>query len=237
MITQKRIIMMELKIKWIATLQLFCLLSSAQVVLNTEESVHNYLQGTWCLTSSCGGVVGDCQPVGSESKRKIEFTNLYSEQDSSSYRIYKQDTIESEGKIGLSDLGEGNSKVWQLENLKAWYPDNKVSLEPIHNDTLALVYGNGAVWDIYVREASSSLIQEKESSKEIVCFPNPCESVLYIKSNVEILNVTIKDLYGKVINCFDDPDNCMDVSSIPSGTYIICIKSHDHFYTQKLLLL
>ncbi len=207
----------------------------AQVVLNTEESVHNYLQGTWSLTSSCGGAVGDCQPFGSEDKREIEFTNLYSEQDSLGYRIYKQDTIESEGKMGLSYLGEGNSKVWQLENLKAWYPDNKVSLEPIHNDTLALVYGNGAVWDLYVRKATASFIREKEINTEIVCYPNPCRSILFFKTSVEIRTVTLKDLYGKVIKRFDTPKASIDVSNLPSGTYLVFVESGNNVYIQKVI--
>lgn len=71
-----------------------------------------------------------------------------------------------------------------------------------------------------------------ESQKNISIYPNPTSDFLNIKTeNIKVKSSTIYDLSGKQI--FSTQDSSIDVGFLPSGVYVIVIKTENGEKTFK----
>lgn len=69
---------------------------------------------------------------------------------------------------------------------------------------------------------------------ELGIYPNPVSDILNIKTQEEVLNVTVYDITGKSINTKVN-NNQIDVSSFTKGIYIINIATENASYVQKFI--
>ncbi|TAG57569.1 MAG: DUF4465 domain-containing protein [Cytophagales bacterium] len=59
---------------------------------------------------------------------------------------------------------------------------------------------------------------------DLQIYPNPCTDKLYIKSDIELINITIYDSFGsKILNIINE--NVIDISSLKPGIYIVDINN------------
>jgi hypothetical protein len=63
-------------------------------------------------------------------------------------------------------------------------------------------------------------VSEIELKKDINVYPNPTTDYLYINSEIEIKNVIISDLNGRIINDLQFYDNKMFLGNLENGLYI-----------------
>ena len=79
------------------------------------------------------------------------------------------------------------------------------------------------------------LDENKEfKSNSISIYPNPTSSILNIKSDFKIDNVSVVDMIGRKINIRLVGEK-VDVKNLPSGTYIINIETKEGVSTQKFI--
>ncbi|MFH2144248.1 MAG: T9SS type A sorting domain-containing protein [Bacteroidota bacterium] len=73
-------------------------------------------------------------------------------------------------------------------------------------------------------------ISSYNSLKDIFVYPNPANDVVYVS---EIANITIVNMLGQVVASVINA-NQINVSEIPSGTYIIQVQTENNISTQKI---
>lgn len=75
-------------------------------------------------------------------------------------------------------------------------------------------------------------------SDAVEIYPNPTDGLLYIKSESEIISVTVTDITGKVIMNENGSSNEMtvDLSSNAKGFYLLKVVTEDNSYTKKIVL-
>lgn len=67
-------------------------------------------------------------------------------------------------------------------------------------------------------------------------YPNPVSDFLYIKNaKLTIENISIYNLLGVLIYSKCYSESAIDLQNIPSGVYLIEVKSNNEFYRQKIL--
>lgn len=84
------------------------------------------------------------------------------------------------------------------------------------------------------QDAGITAIDETENP-EIVIFPNPATTMLYIKGINHDVKVSVFDLYGKMViqkNCID---HLIDISDLCNGIYTIRIADKNTLYSKKFV--
>lgn len=85
--------------------------------------------------------------------------------------------------------------------------------------------------NLYRFEPGSVSINEKEFTFEI--YPNPAKDRIFIKNEPElIINYEIYTVTGEIIEHSTRVDeNGIDLTNLPAGTYLLCLKNEENFYT------
>ncbi|MDR0790362.1 MAG: C25 family cysteine peptidase [Bacteroidales bacterium] len=102
--------------------------------------------------------------------------------------------------------------------------------------------GSDAVWIDNVKiptMASVSSLQNVESANRIKMYPNPAFDKLTLDNVSPKSSIVIIDLLGKVhYSRFETNEGAItiDLSQIPKGQYMVCIRSADNLTTQKLII-
>lgn len=71
---------------------------------------------------------------------------------------------------------------------------------------------------IIIKDSTLGL-SESEEKNNILIYPNPTTDYLYIKSDLDIKDIQISDLNGRVINNLEFQDNKMHLASLQTGIY------------------
>lgn len=79
------------------------------------------------------------------------------------------------------------------------------------------------IWAEYDEDDDTSIPVVKDG--QFVVYPNPASSVLNIRANSEILNVTVYDITGRSL--IQQTDDIVNVSNLPNGLYIIQVETID----------
>lgn len=106
-------------------------------------------------------------------------------------------------------------------------------------DTGNTVSKIGGFDNILVEFSNASLLSTNDLSsnikaEKIELYPNPVSDYLNIKSNSKVENVSVYDFNGRKINVKME-GNKVDVSSLPSGNYLINIETKEGKTTEKFI--
>jgi len=115
--------------------------------------------------------------------------------------------------------------------LGAWYTGSNWA---IFNEDLTDMTEN-AEFDLFVYDPSLSVTDNK--LQNVSAYPNPVSSQLSIETTNEISQVEIYNVLGQQVLIIDGVSNKMniDVSNLPSGTYLAKVVSGDASKTIKLI--
>ncbi len=91
-----------------------------------------------------------------------------------------------------------------------------------------------SLFKIYWFENNLLGIQENQFGNSTI-YPNPVSDILKIKSSEKLTNVKFYDVFGRKIALQTQNLNEIDVSKLPSGIYLITIKTENGSFTQKLI--
>ncbi len=80
-------------------------------------------------------------------------------------------------------------------------------------------------------------IPDNPTSSQVVCYPNPAEEYIIIKSEEDICLITIYNSLGMKMRAIENPGNSykLDLNEIPSGIYLIIMEFRDKIYSTKFI--
>lgn len=81
----------------------------------------------------------------------------------------------------------------------------------------------------------SPVIIQNYKKEEAIIYPNPANDRLYIKSNDTDIEIKIFNLSGMLIPYHTLKENCIDISNLNKGIYLIVIEGTDHFSRLKFV--
>lgn len=95
---------------------------------------------------------------------------------------------------------------------------------------------NGKVVEkvLTVTSTTSTLATAEVKKIEFSIYPNPVTDILTLKTQEKILNVTIYDASGKIVNAQLN-NGQINVSELPRGIYILKAVTDKAVYQQKLI--
>ncbi|MCB4808424.1 T9SS type A sorting domain-containing protein [Tamlana sp. 62-3] len=73
------------------------------------------------------------------------------------------------------------------------------------------------------------------NTNSIKLYPNPVKDRMFVKSNEQIESVSIYNINGQLLKQSNNIENGIDVSVLPSGLYMIYIKTSNNAINQKFL--
>ncbi len=75
-------------------------------------------------------------------------------------------------------------------------------------------------------------------SEEVTVYPNPTQSALYINytNQIQILKVELYDINNQLVNTYNSNNPVLDVSTLPSGVYLLKISGLKGEYVEKIIL-
>ncbi|WP_312297906.1 T9SS type A sorting domain-containing protein [Chryseobacterium sp.] len=83
-------------------------------------------------------------------------------------------------------------------------------------------------------ETSLGVVEIYNSMKETAIYPNPVTDYVVMESNKKILSADVYDTSGKRIEVFFK-ENKVDIRSLPSGSYILKLKTQEGYITKKII--
>jgi len=67
-------------------------------------------------------------------------------------------------------------------------------------------------------------------------YPNPAKSTVFVKGNIDIVNISIYSIDGRLIKDLSTDNKKINISFLEKGIYILKVQDKDHnFYTKKLI--
>ncbi|MDD7887512.1 chondroitinase-B domain-containing protein [Flavivirga sp. 57AJ16] len=139
-------------------------------------------------------------------------------------------------------LGDGLSSLVVDEDIQGQPRPSTSNPGADHFSNDAIVYGTPvSSSDVgpYADEDSSLAIMENEFKNGMKIVPNPASEIFYLDSGAQKIEfITIHTLTGKQLIKFDyDETASIDVSNLPSGLYLVQIKTDTgKYYTQQLII-
>lgn len=107
---------------------------------------------------------------------------------------------------------------------------------PSANGLYAVVVSNGSCSDTSDCYAITNIgLQEVDLEKRIQVYPNPTNSTISIKSEYPLLEVTLHNVGGVEMPLIKKDDNLIDLTSFPTGIYILKVETKHGIYHQKIL--
>jgi len=109
-----------------------------------------------------------------------------------------------------------------------------------------VAYSNGIfhfVWKssnkVFYRSATLSNLLSIDNNEiknvEFKIYPNPSTNLLTVETKLNILQINIVDITGKMINSFVPTSNTFSINSLSSGIYFIRIIGEDNLSTKKFV--
>lgn len=104
------------------------------------------------------------------------------------------------------------------------------------SDIVISFNSNGKVVErtLSLTSITGSLATAEVKRVEFTIYPNPVSDILNIRTQEKILNVSLYDMSGKMVNT-QFRDGQINVSSLPKGVYVVIAKTEDAVYQQKLI--
>jgi alpha-tubulin suppressor-like RCC1 family protein len=153
------------------------------------------------------------------------------------------------GQIGTGNNMDVNTLPIQIGTNSDW---NKISAGRFHslllnnsNSLYSMGYnGSGALGDGTLIDKNtpilfncSTLSMTEYNNDTVSIYPNPCKDFLNIELNneLEINNITISDISGKIILMVNDVCEKIDVSSLKTGVYVLKINSNEKIIYKKIV--
>lgn len=145
--------------------------------------------------------------------------------------------LNSDGSFDSSfDFGSGINKTMNSTN-----PWNHINYITLQNDGKILIggnftqYRNSQINDIarIFNDNSFMNVEETENKNELTIYPNPVKNFLKIETKSKLENGAIFSTSGQKIKTFSSKE--VNVSDIPTGTYILKFKIDNEIVTQKFI--
>ena len=106
------------------------------------------------------------------------------------------------------------------------------SLVPVECPNVA-VYGEYEDYCVYIGPDAG--INNHSIDTNIELYPNPTTSILNIVTDEIIENIQIQSIDGKIVRTINYTTKAIDVNDLPTGIYLIQVKTVTQSYTLKFV--
>lgn len=112
-------------------------------------------------------------------------------------------------------------------------------------------YADGGIYDVTIAAIGKCLVNdtfstqisipckitglENDLHKSLLIYPNPTEGLIHIEGTLDIRNIEILDIYGKVVLESKGMNEDIDISSLADGYYLIRVDSQDGSLVRRIL--
>lgn len=133
-----------------------------------------------------------------------------------------------------------------------------LTIQLVIDDNLSLRYSEPQPYEINIRDVLGINLLETDllitaqgdsatllvttainelTTEQIDVHPNPFNNLIKIdnKQDLEIENITIYDIYGKVVYASVEPEEEIDLSNLITGVYYLSIQTHRGIYSKKIV--
>ena len=90
----------------------------------------------------------------------------------------------------------------------------------------------------YIESTYSTVDLIESTLPKFEVYPNPVDAILHIEAltDEQLKGVTISDVSGKILLKKSSNFGFIDISSIPSGTYVLTLESTEASTTQNIVI-
>lgn len=157
------------------------------------------------------------------------------------------------GVLPILDLDYNTSKLYaasiygkifySINNGQSWIEQsnptsNTTSITSISfaSETQGIaVTGNGI---IYTKNGGITGVNNKTNDNQLIIFPNPSKGIINIKNlgNIEFSQLLLYNSEGLLIKNFKTSERRLDINSIPTGQYLLHIRTAKELITKKIII-
>lgn len=212
--------------------------SSILIAIGRPTNIHSTFNKSLYIT---GGIQGDFYPNENDSVLKYS-TNHFSE-----IFITKFNQCDLTAKVqnkGATLIANTPDAIYQwvdCKNNKELPNSNSRDFKPTATGSYAVIITNGKCTDTsdcieFILKPTN--ISDIEKS-DINIFPNPSTGIINLNSNIEIGNMLVYDMNGKLLKSYTFLDfNCqINLENLDNGMYLIKIISKDKNINNNLIIL
>ncbi len=168
----------------------------------------------------------------------LKFTIVWLDKNAGSTWALKYQSAQGV-KTALAVTGIGDNK-WKTVTVNI--TDASVDKSGILGSDFSLV-NTDAINDIFngvevdiERTVTSTSKHILNNMNMLELFPNPTQTVVFLKANADINQIEVYDLNGKIINKYERPaGNSVDLSQLKNGIYFLRISLNDHVIVHKVI--
>ncbi|MFT4061721.1 MAG: T9SS type A sorting domain-containing protein [Edaphocola sp.] len=135
------------------------------------------------------------------------------------------------GKIFVSG---NNGSTWTAQNVPDNTPVNSVSML---NDSVGIAVGKGFYYTTNGGTYTTS-IQNPALKSHFKIYPNPTNDIIHLEYDnaINIQNIQLTDVSGKVIKTFKKNEKALNVSGVASGVYFLKIQAAEGSVREKIVV-
>jgi len=105
-------------------------------------------------------------------------------------------------------------------------PSSAITKLAINGDTLWLATAQGTICKIGITQVTNAVTNISKGKEAIVCYPNPCTSVLsvsFANDNPELVHVRLMDISGKTVRQYQTNKTSLQIptAGLPAGQYVL----------------
>jgi hypothetical protein len=141
------------------------------------------------------------------------------------FKEFQRILVDSSFFIGMRQIDKDFLNIGFDRNTnnisRIFYSMDKINWNKSQVDSI----GSLMIRPIFVSNLNKKVsVNQLNKEVDFALFPNPANELIYIKSNENEFKIT--DIQGRIIMCFINSQNGIDISSISSGVYFVtAIKS------------
>ena len=94
-------------------------------------------------------------------------------------------------------------------------------------------FGDNQRYETFVVKYDADVANDVVFDGEMSVYPNPTDGVLYFSDNMD--NVQLLDVTGRVVYEVSEVVNCIDLTTLVSGTYILTAEKEGRVVTTKIV--
>lgn len=193
---------------------------------------------------------GNCNPLGGSPFTKqndvLEFYYKYTPIADALANVslfFKRKNSGMDGWYAGTDLiASSQYRYMEIPFNLGFVPDSviiQINSSRWENSALSYVGTDLKIDEMYFRsqkiDASNFNPKARKLVNQLLIYPLPVEKSFYINTDLSINQVIISDLRGVEVLTRNNLDNCIDISSLQKGVYIVQLQSKDGTYQGKLI--
>jgi hypothetical protein len=169
----------------------------------------------------------------------LKFTIVWLDKNAgSTWALKYQSDLGVKTALAVTGIGDNNWKTETVTIIDALVDKSGIlgsDFSLVNTDAIDDIF-NGMEVDIERTVTSITSKHILNNMNMLELFPNPTQSIVFLKANGEIIQIEVYDLNGKIINKYERPaGNSADLSQLKNGIYFLRISLENSVIVKKVV--